>query len=210
MAKTQKYKKGYENINPELLAEYRRLADRADKRMLRLERLAKSDNEFSNVTDYAYRKAQEDAIKWGSKAGAEKGARFAINPPKTEREIQAKIKDIKAFLEKPTSTKTGIVNSYKKKADNLNKLIPKGEPKITWQEYRKYFKDAEAKNLDSKYGYRSLTKSFSMKKKLDKQAQENRDRKIIEDIKNAKKGRDVKLTDNPIVNEILKKLYQGE
>lgn len=208
MAKTQKYTKGYENIPPEILAEYRKLADRADKRMLRLERLAQTDPEFSNVKDYAYRKAQEDAIKWGSKASAEKGARFAINPPKTTKEINAKMADIRAFLDKPTSTKSGIVKSYKKRTDALNKLIPDGSPKLTWQEYRKFFKDAQAKNLDSHFGYRSLTKAFSIKKKLDKKMQEAKDKKLIKDIQNASKGKDVKLTENPVVNEILKKLYQ--
>ena len=211
MAKTQKYKKGYENVPPELLAEYRKLADRADKRMLRLERLAKSDPDFSNVTDYAYKKAQEDAIKWGGKASAEKGARFAINPPKTAREINAKMKDIRAFLERPTSTKSGIVKTYKNRADALNKKVLKeGDKKLTWQEYRKYFKQAEAKNLDSRFGYRSLTKSFSMKKKLDAKAKEAKDKKLVEDLKKAREGKEVKFTDNPIVNEILKKLYQGE
>lgn len=211
MAKTQKYKKGYENVPPELLAEYRKLADRADKRMLRLERLAKSDPDFSNVLDYSYKKAQEDAIKWGAKASTEKGARFAINPPKTAREINAKMKDIRDFLERPTSTKSGIVKTYKNRADVLNKKVLKeGDKKLTWQEYRKYFKQAESKNLDSRFGYRSLTKSFSMKKKLDAKAKEAKDEKLVEDLKKAREGKEVKLTDNPVVNEILKKLYQGE
>ena len=211
MAKTQKYKKGYENVPPELLAEYRKLADRADKRMLRLERLAKSDPDFSNVTDYAYKKAQEDAIKWGGKASAEKGARFAINPPKTAKEINAKMKDIRAFLERPTSTKTGIINTYKKRADALNsKVLKEGDKKLSWQEYRDYFKKAEAKNLDSRFGYRSLTKSFSLKKKLDAKAKEAKDEKLLEDIKKAREGKEVQLTENKVVNEILKRLYQGE
>ncbi|MBO4695596.1 MAG: hypothetical protein J5656_06775 [Clostridia bacterium] len=208
MAKTQKYVKGYENIPPELLAEYRKLADRADKRMLRLERLAKADPEFANVTDYAYKKAQEDAIKWGSKASAEKGARFAINPPKTAKEINAKMKDIRAFLDKPTSTKSGIVKSYKKRAEGLNKLLPKGEEKLTWQEYRKFFKDANAKNMDSRFGYRTLTKAFSMAKKLSKKAKEEKDKKVLNQILDARKGKEVKFTDNNVVNEALKALYK--
>lgn len=208
MAKTQKYVKGYENVPPELLAEYRKLADRADKRMLRLERLAKADPDFSNVKDFAYKKAQEDAIKWGSKATAEKGARFAINPPKTAREINAKMKDIRAFLDRPTSTKTGIVKTYKKRADSLNKLLPKGAEKLTWQEYRKCFKLANAKNMDSRFGYRTLTKAFSVAKKLTKKAWEEKDKEALQKILDARKGKDVQLTKNNVVNEALKMLYK--
>lgn len=209
MAKTQKYVKGYENVPPELLAEYRKLADRADKRMLRLERLAKADPEFANVTDYAYKKAQEDAIKWGSKASAEKGARFAINPPKTAREINAKMKDIRSFLDKPTSTKSGILKSYKKRAEGLNKLLPEGS-KLTWQEYRKYFKEANAKNADSRFGYRTLVKTFAIKKELDDSAKWNNDKELAEKIVKAQEGKKVKLTDNPVVNEALLTMYKTE
>ena len=210
MAKTQKYVKGYENVPPELLAEYRKLADRADKRMLRLERLAKADPEFANVTDYAYKKAQEDAIKWGSKASAEKGARFAINPPKTAREINAKMKDIRAFLDKPTSTKSGIIKSYKKRAEALNKLLPEGSKKLTWQDYRKYFKDANAKNADSRFGYRTLVKTFAIKKELDDSAKWKNDKELAEKIVKAQEGKKVKLTDNPVVNEALLTMYKKE
>lgn len=210
MAKTQKYVKGYENVPPELLAEYRKLADRADKRMLRLERLAKADPEFDNVTDYAYKKAQEDAIKWGSKASAEKGARFAINPPKTAKEINAKMKDIRHFLDRPTSTKSGIVKTYKKRAEELNKLLPDDSPKLTWQEYRKFFKDANAKNMDSRFGYRTLVKTFAIKKEIDDSAKWNNDKELAEKIVQAQEGKKVKLTDNPVVNEALLALYKNE
>lgn len=200
-----KYKgSAYKDIDPELLKEYRRLADRADKRMLRLERLAESDKEFDKVLDYSYKKASENARLWGSTSAK---PRFAINPPTSEQDIKLKIKDIESFLEKPTSTKSGIIRSYKKRADNLNKLLPEGSKKLTWQDYKKYFEQAEAQNIDSKFGYRTLTKAFSIKAKYDKN--EAKDKELAEKIRQAKEGKRVKLTDDKVVNEALFRLYQA-
>lgn len=217
MAKTVKYKgEAYKDIDPELLKEYRRLADRADKRLLRLERLAESDKNFDKVLEYSYKKATDRARVWGSTSGK---ARFAINPPTNERDIKLKIKDIQDFLEKPSSTKSGIVKSYKKRVDNLNKLLPDGAKKLTWQEYKEYFEKAEAKNLDTKFGYRALTKAFSLQETQKKDFEKANDtpeekrteaqKKLIDNITKAMAGdKEVELTSDPLVNEVLKALYK--
>ena len=206
MAKTVKYKgSAYKDIDPELLKEYRRLADRADKRLLRLERLAESDKDFDTVLEYAYKKATDTARMWGSTS---KKARFAINPPTTEQDIRLKIKDIESFLEKPTSTKSGIVRSYKKRADNLNKLLPKGSKKLTWQDYKKYFDQAEAQNIDSKFGYRTLTKAFSLKSNYATRTE--KDEELAKKIDKARKGKEVKFTNDVAVNRALNELYKSD
>lgn len=121
-------------VNEELYRYYRTLADKADKRMERLEKLAQSNEIYHGVTAYAYRKAVEDISYWDNEKHYEK-ARFARNHPTTEKEIKAKIKDIEAFLELPTSTKSGIDKTYKKRAETLN--IEFGT-NFTWQEWARF------------------------------------------------------------------------
>lgn len=217
MAKTVKYKgEAYKDIDPELLKEYRRLADRADKRLLRLERLAESDKDFDKVLDYAYKSATEQARVWGSRS---EKARFAIAPPTNEADIKLKIKDIEAFLGKVSSTKSGIVKSYKKRVDNLNKLLPKGSKKLTWQEYKHYFDKSENARLDQRFGYRALTKAFSIKEyhaeKLNKLSDtpeeklSKEDKELLDNIHKAMSGNEkVKFTSDNLVNAVLKELYK--
>lgn len=145
-------------IDPELMAEYRRLAKRADQRLVRLETLAESgDTNFQGVLTYSYKKAAQDAKKWGS---AGEKPRFNVKPPETAGEIKAKIKDIEAFLESPTSTKKGITDVYKKRAETFNKRFgKKGDRPVTWQELANYYKSDQAKALDKRYGSKTIARA---------------------------------------------------
>lgn len=132
-------------VNAELFNKYKRLAKQADKRLERLENLSKKPkrdksgkfvtNIYKGVLKYAYSVAQYDIEKsWG---GSKKGQkpRFFRKHPKTEEEIRQKIKDIEHFLSLTTSTKSGIDNVYKKRADSLNKLYGTN---FTWQEWSRF------------------------------------------------------------------------
>lgn len=145
-------------IDPDLMAEYRRLSKRADQRLVRLEKLAESgDTNYQGVLSYSYKKAAQDAKKWGSTG---ERPRFNVKPPETAGEIKAKIKDIEAFLESPTSTKKGITDVYKKRAETFNKRFgKKGDRPVTWQELANYYKSDQAKALDKRYGSKTIARA---------------------------------------------------
>lgn len=155
------------NIDPALMGEYRKLAKRADQRLVRLEKLAESgDTNFEGVLTYSYKRAASDAAKWGSNADK---PRFNIKPPETAGEIKAKIKDIEAFLEAPTSTKQGIINIYKKRADTFNDKFGEKDDEgnvknpIKWQDLAKYYKSDTAKREAKRYGSRTIARAVSIK-----------------------------------------------
>ena len=95
-------------VNGELFNKYKRLAKQADKRLERLENLAKkpqrnkqgqfTTNIYHGVKSYAYSVAQYAIDKnWG---GSKKGQnpRFFRKTPRTDEELKQKIKDIEYFL----------------------------------------------------------------------------------------------------------------
>ena len=128
-----------------LLKEYRKLAKRADQRLVRLEGY-RHDKGMKNILSYAYRTAQKAISQWSGS----KSKRFNTAPPKTEKGLIQKIADIKAFLESPTSTKKGILDVYKKRADAINKTFF-GEDKkkyLTWQEWANFWDKVDADMVD--------------------------------------------------------------
>lgn len=114
---------------------YRRLAKQADQRLVRLE-AASHDTGFKKIKNWAYKKAIKDIEHW-SGAGS---MRFNTKPPETKQQLEAKIHDIRAFLEAPTSTKSGVLQTYKKRAASINKTIPGAN--FTWEDLAKVFEPA--------------------------------------------------------------------
>lgn len=94
-------------------AYYRRIAKVADQRLVRLERLAKTEN--TEVTKWAYKVAMRDISRWN-----EGGKRFNTKPPEDKRSLRAKINDIKTFLGSESSTKQGIRDVYERRLESLN------------------------------------------------------------------------------------------
>lgn len=141
----------------DLYNEYRQLAKKADQRLVRLERYAEQEH-FAGVLNWAYKSAMRDIATWG-----EDGQRFNTAPPQNIQQLQAKINDIKKFLALPTSTKKGITDVYKKRADTLNK---NHGTNFTWQELANFFEGEYNKKLDSKFGGSStLLKALGALKK---------------------------------------------
>lgn len=175
------------NIDPELMREYRKLAKRADQRLVRLEKLAESgDTNFKGVLTYSYKRAASDAAKWGSMS---EKPRFNIKPPETKGELSAKIKDIEAFLNAPTSTKQGIVNVYKKRAETFNKKFGEKDKKgnvknpVTWQQLANYYKSDQAKREATRYGSRTIARAVKIKSNLYSKLNQAQ----IQDLQNAVK-----------------------
>ena len=119
---------------------YRRLAKVADQRLVRLEKLS-SEEGFNTATKWAYARAQKDIQKY-SGAGA---TRFNTKPPENEAQLKAKINDMRAFISAPSSTKTGIVSVYKKKAETTNKRYGTN---FTWEDIAKLYISGQGKKLE--------------------------------------------------------------
>lgn len=147
---------------------YKRLAKTADQRLVRLESY-EHDKYFKPATQWAYAKAQKDIQKWQNKGPEDKRLRFNTAPPKGEEQLLAKINDIKSFLESPTSTKQGIINVYKKRADTLNR---KYGTQFTWQSLAKYYESGQAEAWDAKFGSKTALKTIAQLQKQDNKVKE--------------------------------------
>ena len=142
------------------VAEYRKLAKRADQRLVRLERYSQQEK-YANVTQYAYAKAMRDIRSWSGKDAT----RFNTKPPKNLNSLMAKINDIKGFLQsasstiKPTADNAvynekgqivggGIDLTYQKRADTLNQRYGTG---VTWENVGLIFESTLYRKLAKKY-----------------------------------------------------------
>lgn len=180
---------------------YRRLAKTADQRMVRLEK-ASEQPYFKVATEWAYAKATRDILKW-IPPGDNKSTklRFNTKPPEGE-DLIAKINDIKSFLSSPTSSKQGIIDVYKKRADTVNK---KYGTNFTWKQLAKYYDSGQAELWDAKFGSKTALMTIASlqknKKKLVKAIKEA-DRKDIridsKDSSMIKKTVDMALKDNKL------------
>lgn len=113
---------------------YRRLAKTADQRLVRLEALSRDKN-FSGVKKMAYGRAMSDLEIFGG------GTRFNTKPPEDRRLFKEKIMAMRYFLESPTSTKAGIVETYQERAKTLNQ---KYGTNFTWKDLADYFGKGKA------------------------------------------------------------------
>lgn len=144
-----------------LLKTYKKLAKRADQRLVRLEGY-RHDKGYENITSYAYRTAMKDIKSWSG----EGATRFHTKAPANKRDLMKKIADIEKFLDAPTSTKKGVMNVYKKRADSLNKTFFGDDKKqyLTWQEWGNFWDKVGAEMLDKIY-YSQAAKGAGIMKK---------------------------------------------
>lgn len=133
-------------IDESLEQYYRRIAKQADQRLVRLEKLAAQGGYYKGVKEWAYARASYDITqKWG---GSTQKPRFNTKPPENTNELKAKINDIQDFLQMKTSTKAGIKEAYKKKADSFNAEYGTN---VGWEDWADYL-DRFGVSLYDKYG----------------------------------------------------------
>lgn len=174
-----------------MVKEYRKLAKKADQRLVRLESLADQKG-YNNVLSWAYRKAMKDIKYW---AGQD-AERFNTKAPNNMNLLKAKIRDIQNFLESATSTKKGITTTYKKRADTINKRFGTN---FKWQDMANYFERKANIKTDKEYGSKTMLKAIG-------EIQDN-ERKIIKSIK---QGEDVDLhIENKLVAEAVSDLIRN-
>lgn len=151
----------------ELVKIYRTLAKSADQRLVRLEAY-RHEKEFKVATQWAYARAMHDIEQWSG----QEANRFNTAPPTSKVDLISKIQDIKTFLESETSTKKGIINVFKKKADSLNKTMRKENPDykdLSWKDLAQYFDSALHSKIDEMYGSKTKFLAISVMKKNKKQ-----------------------------------------
>lgn len=157
--------------NAQLEKIYHQVAKTADQRIVRLEKLSTQKN-FKQVKQWAYKNAVTDALLWG--ANPER-PRFNIRAPSTKEgkvnrtQIRAKINDILNFIEKPTSTKAGIIAVYQKKADTLNEKYKEYGLNLSWSEVGDFFESSLYKKLSKKYGSGTVVKAIATVQRNEKE-----------------------------------------
>lgn len=133
--------------------EYKKLARKADSRLRAIEKYA-GQKYYKGIERYAYARAMRDIELW---SGSGK-KRFDTKPPDSLQGIRAKINDIKTFLESPTSTKAGVTEIYKKRADTINKEYGTN---LTWQEIADYYTSTAHERAAELYGSKTELMVFA-------------------------------------------------
>ena len=138
------------NTRLSLEKEYRKLAKRADQRLLRLEEYARRKG-FSGILSFAYRVAKRDIRSWSG--DTQKKPRFNTAPPKNTNQLKAKIADIKKFLESDTSVlgssrsgQRGVLSIYEQRAKTIN---DKYGTNFSWEDLAKFFDSTVNEKMDS-------------------------------------------------------------
>lgn len=170
---------------------YHRLAKTADQRLVRLESY-EHDKYYKPATLWAYSRAQHDLQKWTGQGPGAKKLRFNTAAPKDPEKLVSKINDIKTFLASPTSTKQGITDVYKKRADTINN---KYGTKFTWKSLAKYYDSGQADLWDSKFGSKTALYTIA---EIQKMSDEK-----IEEIRKAEE-KDLREPDAKMVDAMVK------
>ena len=127
--------------------EYRKLAKRADQRLVRLEQYAESNKKYKSILKFSYERAIRDIRSWSG----ENASRFNTKPPSNTNQLKAKISDIKRFLASASSTlketkeNKGIISTYNKRVKSINE---KFGTNFTWETLAHYYETGMNKKLD--------------------------------------------------------------
>lgn len=157
-----------------LLKEYKKLAKRADQRLVRIQGY-RHDKYFQGIDQFAFKTAMRDIRSWSG----DNATRFNTKAPILRdkegkpildkngkeqvnlRELQHKIADIKKFLASPSSTKKGLLDVYKKRTDSFNQTMGTN---FTWQEMANYWEKFGADDIDRNFDYRTGIRVMDIEK----------------------------------------------
>lgn len=140
----------------QLLAEYKKLAKRADQRMVRLEKLAQTDPLYKGALGYSYASAKKAAEHWGSTGAL---PRFNVKAPSDIKQLQAKITDIKQFLGSKTSTKKDIKKTYQDRTKTLNE---RWGTNFSWQQMADLLNKGLLEWADAMYGSKTTMRAIDI------------------------------------------------
>lgn len=122
-----------------LIEQYKKIAGLADKRLERIEKLS-GRRGYENVTEYAYRGAMRDIEYWRGSGWTRFGRGKGAYENLTNRQIRAKIEDMRQFINKTTAAPSRITDMYIRRAETLNTMLGlKGSEALTWQQWADWF-----------------------------------------------------------------------
>ena len=197
-----------------MYADFRQQAKIADQKMRRLEKLSTQEN-YKGVLQYAYASAQR-AIK--EQTGKDtKQMRFSANIPTTLKGLASYSKKVERFNSSESSTKQGITNIYKRRAETVNIKYGRVEgatslkaPKVAgwkdlkWQDLANYYEKEKNTKLDSKLGSSTQMKVLGRFKRLENKDKEQQAKDIQAVIDGTKK-----LSDDEIENARIQMLAKS-
>ena len=128
----------------ELVAQYKLLAGRANKRLARLEKAGMT-------TGSAYKSAMRITSKYGTPGGK----RFSAAVPKNTRTLKARMNEIRSFLEDVTSTPTGVRSVGEKIGSSLS---DKYGLELDPEQIKATFEGALWSKLNNRYGSATAVK----------------------------------------------------
>ena len=139
---------------PDLLAEYKKLAKRANQRLVRLERFQEEGSK--EATRYAYAKAQASIEGFRGdqyRRWSETGKGYSAD------DLNLILTDIKTFLGSTTSTKSGFTEMNKAKVESLNKTL---DTEFSAQQFTKFMETGGLfDKLLTQFGYREAFEAGS-------------------------------------------------
>ena len=117
-----------------LWEDYARLSKKADARLRALEG-ASHWPRFKKILHFAYKKAKKAIEVWSPppKGAKHWNPRFDTAAPPTLEGLRSKMADIQAFLNAPSSTKSGIIAINKKRLASLHKNFTFSD-EVSWQD----------------------------------------------------------------------------
>lgn len=181
-------------------AEYfKRLAKQADKRMRRLEDLAKQPG-YENVLKWSYAVAQHELAGLGADRWERVPNRTATGAI-SQQNLQRRLNAVKRFLESPTSTKRGIGKVYQERANTLNERYG---TEFTWEEMAKFFESGMFQALDMEYGSKTKMKALGVIMRMNLRTTQDVNKAIADAAK-----RDVKIADDEVIKEVKKMVRAG-
>ena len=170
----------------DLIKEYNRLATAIDKRQERLRNLSKQKS-FEHVKEWAYAKAEKLVRSWyGPDAKS-----FRRKPPMKNGKVDTglltrRIKEMQDIMQLKSGTKTGILKTYKQRANTLN---DKYGTDFKWTDLADFFESGEFEKNRKDYGSDTYTTAIGV-------LQEN-EKEILKAIKQ-KKDMNLKIEDEKV------------
>jgi len=137
----------------ELQAELKKLSKKADQRLVRLEKLAETNNDYKSIVTYSYARSQEDIKALTGKEGTK--LRFNTKAPDDAIELQKRINAIERFLKSPTSSKKRVDKATKTVNKNMGLT---GSDQLSWDEIANFWENEK----DGKFEYTANTYKASM------------------------------------------------
>ena len=125
--------------------EYTRLSNTAYSRMRELEKWVQREPQYKSVLDWGYRLGKKAIARmYGENAKS-----FRRKAPTDKETLIQNISEVEKFLSLPTTTKTGVIDIYKKRADTLNK---NWGTNFTWEDLASFFEGTGFEKNEMAYG----------------------------------------------------------